>query len=106
MIVVNLTPHPIDVIIDGKVSETISPSDMPKPRLSTQDVEVGSVLGVPLVRREYGQTENLPDPQSDVCYIVSGLILSANTGRKDLLVPNTVRDKDGRIIGCDSFATN
>ena len=52
----------------------------------------------------YGES-NLPDYEEGVYYIVSALVANAYPERKDLLMVNeTIRDDDGRIIGCKSFA--
>jgi len=47
----------------------------------------------------------LPDKQEGVLYIVSRITAEALPNRDDLLmVDGTVRDDDGRIIGCTGFA--
>ena len=46
----------------------------------------------------------LPEQQDGTFYIVSALVARA-AGREDFVIVNdTVRDNDGRIIGCQSFA--
>jgi len=58
-----------------------------------------------ITEMQYSEVTNLPEPQPETNYIVSPLVLEHSPGRDDLLVPeNLVRDGDGRIIGCRSFA--
>lgn len=54
-----------------------------------------------------GPVEGLPepDPACRVRYIVSRVVAEAARGRADLLIPDdTVRDEQGRIIGCRALA--
>ena len=60
-------------------------------------------LGVKVVNKVFGKVENLPEKQDNVYLIVSSLVAQA-AKRDDLVVPNTIRDENGKIIGCDSFA--
>ena len=48
------------------------------------------------------ETTLLPPIEEGVYYIVSAIVATA-IRRNDLIVPNTIRDEDGQIIGCDSF---
>lgn len=54
----------------------------------------------------FGEVEGLPEPQEGTIFIVSALVAQALRGvRDDLVIPDdTVRDEQGRIIGCKSFA--
>ena len=46
-----------------------------------------------------------PSPVDGVIFIVSALVANAYPERTDfVMVENTVRDDNGRIIGCTSFA--
>lgn len=103
--IINLTPHPVKLIQDGEiVREWDKPSSEIKlPRLIEEVTDGGTIDGVPIKNKRYGRCENLPQEKPGTYYIVSGLIASA-LRRSDLLVPNTVRDEQGKIIGCDSFA--
>jgi hypothetical protein len=105
--IINLTPHTVILIRDGKeIRKWNKPSnETPLPRLVEELLidGISEIDGVPIKNKNYGRCENLPDPKPGVYYIVSGLIASA-LQRADLLVPNAVRDENGQIIGCDSFA--
>ena len=64
---------------------------------------------VPVWAKTYGEPIGLPDPEPGTLLIVSTLTAQAakRAGRttEDLLVPaHPVRDKEGRIVGCQGFA--
>jgi hypothetical protein len=106
--IVNLTPHTIDVVgADGCVRKSYPSEGVAR---AVQDVEAVGVLdGVELVRMTFGRTEGLPDPSAGTYYIVSIITASAASaqGRSvdDLIIAvDSVRDEDGRIIGCMRFS--
>ena len=98
---VNLTPHPIVVRREDGSEFTIAPSGAIA-RVSTTEKVVDNVDGVPVVVREFGEVENLPEPQDGTIYIVSSLVLSAVKGRGDVMAPDTgptaIRNSDGHIV--------
>jgi len=55
---------------------------------------------------QFGQVEGLPEPDGETFYIVSLAVAQAMSGkRSDLLVTDdTVRDENGKIVGCRAFA--
>jgi hypothetical protein len=112
---VNLTPHEL-VIFDAKSDSVVLrvPPSGVVARVSTKEVQVGTINGVPLLKTEYGNVENLPEPQENTIYVVSALVLQAlqasGVKREDVVAPNTgpsslgaVRDSQGRIVGVKSF---
>lgn len=102
MLVINKTPHDI-CIADGvgNIIRTIDPTP-PAVRVSTQSTLRDPIDGVPFSDTVFGEVENLPEPETDVRYIVSGVVIAACPDRLDLVRPDTgpsaVRDEDGRII--------
>jgi len=72
-------------------------------RLSEKVEKIGEINGIPITKKQYGSSGYVPEEKEGTFYIVSGLVASAMK-RPDLLVPNTVRDDDGKIIGCDSLS--
>jgi hypothetical protein len=103
MLLINLTPHAIHV--NGN---TIEPDkSYPIPRISMSRTKVDEFHGIPIYTNLIGNTENLPDKQDGVCYIVSTLVRINNPNRFDLISPgNLIRDDKGNIIGCDGFDIN
>ena len=74
--------------------------------VSTIDIQG---VTVPVYAKTYGAPVGLPAPEHGTLLIVSTLTAQAakRAGRitEDLLVPaHLVRDKEGRILGCQGFA--
>ena len=126
---INLTPHTIlvysssDCTSDGRGSYILRNEDA-KPILTIEasgtvaraftkveelePIEFGG-FAVPVAMVTYGQPVCLPDYEKGVGYIVSSLTVAAakacNRTADDLYtVSGTVRDADGRIIGCTGLA--
>jgi hypothetical protein len=107
---VNLTPHNIDLLdVEDNIILSIAPSGIvarvemaPRTRVG---VVVTDVTDIPINRTSFGRCTSLPEPISGTYYIVSLKVAEAHLGRTDLLiVDESVRDVDGRIIGCRAFA--
>ena len=105
---VNLTPH--DITIVGEKATVVIPASGKLCRVTCTVQDTGmTVLGIPVTRNTYGEVEGLPDEEPGVFYIVSSIVRSAlieeGIQRGDVLIPNeSVRDENGRIIGCRSLA--
>jgi hypothetical protein len=106
---VNLTPHAVNLLReDGGLIVSVPPNGQVA-RVQTLATETGSVeingYSIPIVSTEYGEVENLPEPQEDTIFIVSVLVVSALKGqRNDVVAPDTgpesvVRDAQGQIRG-------
>lgn len=96
MKLVNLTPHAINLMPDGADGHiiTILPSGTVA-RCNTRRAQTGAIV-----------VAGLPEPQKDVYYIVSSLVAQAVLWKRDdvLIVDDTVRDNEGRIIGAQALA--
>lgn len=103
MKVVNLTPHEIVVVSNGK--RIVYPPSGQVARLISSARHL-NIEGLPeVVEIEYVGVEGLPQPEFDTVYLTSQLVAqyAAGIGRLDVLAPDTdpesvVRDKEGRII--------
>ncbi len=108
-ILVNLTPHAINIVdADGSALLTVAPSGTVA-RCATAREVVGSIVmdnaAISVNRTVFGAVQGVPDPAPDAYYIVSSLVAQALPDRQDLLIPDdTVRDAEGRIIGCRALA--
>lgn len=105
--VINCTPHDV-VIISESGNITFERSGI-IPRLTEQQVKINSVavngIEIDIMEKSFNEIEGLPEPQENTLYIVSALVAGAAKNRDDLVIPNdTVRDDQGRIIGCRSLA--
>lgn len=95
----NLTPHPI--VIHTEDSKIVIPPSGRVARVSTTEEVVGSIIGVPVVRRVFGAVEGLPEDDTEPC-IVSALVLEAVSGRANTYAPDTgptaVRNEHGHVV--------
>jgi hypothetical protein len=111
---VNLTPHELNIYIDGKVALSIPPppEGTPIPRVQVKSEIVGEIdvdgVSIPIRKVMYGDVENLPEEKEDTVYVVSTFVTLAlreeGIERRDLLSPATnvdsaVRDNAGRVVG-------
>lgn len=101
--IVNLTPHTVNLQIDG-VMHAIPSTGLC--RCAETTTEIGTVFGVHFVRKSFGEVSGLPEPKAGTIYIVSAVVLAALKGsRDDVFVPaDCIRDEQGRIIGCKALA--
>lgn len=101
---VNLTPHPVNIILDNDSDPiVIAPSGV-VPRCSAAN----TVVAPGFTQSVLGDVTDLPDKVDGVLLIVGALIRSACPDRDDLIGPDTsptgaVRNADGQIIGVRGF---
>lgn len=110
---INLTPHPVNVVVDGEVVLTIEAEAHPArvqevvlPQEAVYSSDGSESVAVRVNRVGYSKdVTNLPAPQAGVGIIVSQLAAQALPERSDLYFPHeVVRDATGRIIGCAALA--
>ena len=59
---------------------------------------------IPLTTTAYGEVQGLPDQRDDTVLIVSSMVAARCKDRTDVFIPNeSIRDAEGRIIGCKSL---
>jgi len=107
--IINLTPHDIKIVREGKVVATI-PASGNVARLTTSiTIHSGfkfDGINIPLTKTNFSEVENLPEERDDTLLMVSQLIKNCPDlqDRNDLVVPaEMVRDENNNIIGCRSF---
>ncbi|MEM4202481.1 MAG: hypothetical protein QXS54_00280 [Candidatus Methanomethylicaceae archaeon] len=111
MNVINLTPHKVVVITEDENHNPYVYEFPPSgviARVSSTQTEVTCINGIPVVKTEIGEVENLPEPQDDTIYIVSSLVAQALAGKRDdVVAPDTgstaYRDEEGRITAVRRF---
>lgn len=98
---VNCTPHAI-VITDGATYQPTGSVARVNATFSAFDADG-------ICEQAFGEVQNLPDPIAGTVYIVSGMVLAANQGRRSDLVapatghPNVVRNEKGHIVSVPGF---
>jgi hypothetical protein len=113
IMIINMTPHDINLmkcIEDGhwRPVETI-PKSGKTIRLNEAITVVGEVISksieYQILHYNYSGGDELPIQKEGVRYIVSAMVANAHPERTDfLMVAKTVRNDEGRIIGCEAFA--
>jgi hypothetical protein len=107
MLIVNATPHDVVVIVNG--DRRVFAKGDTLARVATHNVEIGTLMGIPVSTQQIGSLVGLDDETVGVYYIVSSLCLEAGKleGRGDLLAPTgVIRDEKGVIIGCSGFTSS
>ena len=126
MKLLNLTPHPITFLDENNNVILELPGCDNPPRAKEKRKKKGTVCHaefaaihteeiwndsnyattvIPLNKVELSEIENLPDVSLEYYYIVSRIVAEACPERTDLFIPDeTVRDENGRIIGCRALA--
>lgn len=114
----NMTPHVISIIVDGvKVdfpSEGVIRAAQHDEQVSevVTDLKIGEAgnagFTIPVFSSTFGAPEGVPE-NLDGIYIVSSLayqsLKAAGMPMEHFVIPSgTIRDADGKIIGCKGFA--
>ena len=102
---VNLTPHEVTLVNDqGDITLVIEPEGTPARCVVKREIAF-IADGISVNKSVFGEVVGLPEPIEGTWYIVSRIVAEA-AQRSDLLVPDeTVRNQEGQIVGCKSFAT-
>ena len=102
--IVNLTPHTINFVdAEGNAVLTVQPSGTVA-RVKVENTMTGTFCGIPMTCSLYSDIENLPKREKDTVYVVSSIVAQRCPEREDVCIPNeSVRDAEGRIIGCRSL---
>ena len=105
----NTTPHAINVLNDENELIMEIPSSGISIRLDQTESLVTTLSDdnaeVEVLRIKFQANEDLPPIKPLHYYIVSQVVANAHPERPDfLMVSRTVRDDNGRIIGCRAWA--
>ena len=102
MNIINLTPHSVVIVREG--GNITIPASGTLARVAARTATVGEIDGIPVTSTEFGEVEGLPAPTPGTAYVVSSIVASRVPDREDVFIPNeSVRDENGRIIGCRSL---
>ncbi len=95
---VNLIGH--DITISGY--GTLPKADKPC-RVDTQQLVIGKISGIPIVKTEFNGLLNLPDPEEGTYFIVSRITMDYIPFRREDVFcvdtgPTAVRDENGQVV--------
>lgn len=100
----NLTPHEL-IIFNEKEEEIERVPSSGIVRVKEANQLINYINDVPVYKKSYLESEGLPAPKENTYYFVSIIVAQANPARKDLILSSDlIRDEQGRILGCKSFA--
>lgn len=107
--IINKTPHQIRVRKEGWNGwwDVVFEPNEPPIRLKEKYDKVGEIEHIPVFVKKFLIAEDTPLPpqQEGVVYIVSLVVAQTFPNRRDFVIPNDlIRDTEGRITGCKSFA--
>lgn len=103
MKIINLTPHDITIMRPDRNILILASGSLA--RVSAQTETIGELDGIPVTETVFGEVEGLPAPKDGVVYIVSSLVAGRVPERSDVFIPNeSIRDENGRIVGCKSLS--
>ena len=102
MTIVNLTPHAITLQV-GDVATTFQPSGTVARVTQVTQPNGLTVAGGQVHTSTFGEVLDIPAPQDNTWYVVSGMVLSALNGtRADVIAPKTdntsIRNHKGQIV--------
>jgi len=104
--IINLTPDSIKLLNSRDEIIYIWPSALSDnilfPRIREEVTGTSEIDGIPIEERRIKEIWDLPSFQPGVYYIVSEFI-AQRLKRPDLLVPDVVKDGQGKVIGCSGF---
>lgn len=103
---INLTPHDITFMTDNREKiKVVEPSGAVS-RVNTTNKYCGTLDDIPIIKTEFNEITDLPEPKDDTVYLVSSLVAERTPHRKDVFFPNEiVRLQTGEIIGCRALGT-
>ena len=104
MKLINLTPHPINLVGVGE----IKPSGVIA-RLEETTQKMGGVyvenVYIPLIKKKLGRIINLPTPEKYTIYVVSLPVAQAAHRPDVFAIGESIRDEKGNVVGAKSLAT-
>ena len=99
---VNLTPHDISLVVNGKT--TVFPKTDTVARCEVIRHKCNVIDGIPIYATRLGNAINLPPMEEGKLFIVSALVKDREYTRHDLVSPgNLLRNEAGVVIGCEGF---
>lgn len=102
MKIVNLTPHEI-ILIGIKIPPEATPARVSE-KTEVVDLLEWSGIQLHVIKKEFGEIQNLPEPQPDTIFVASLLVAQAAKRRDVLAIGEAVRDEKGNIVGAKSLA--
>lgn len=102
-VLINLTPHPINLL--GKGKEITLPKAENPARVEEVQTQQRTFAGVACVNLAYGEVVGLPELKEGTIYIVSRPVAEACKGKRNdvAVVTDFIRDAEGKIIAASKI---
>lgn len=101
--IINLTPHTVSIYLNN--GDVLNIPSSGQARAEEQKQQIDIINNIPVYSIKYGNITGLLEPQENTIYIVSQIVASTVPDRNDVyIVSDTVRDSEGKIIGCRALA--
>ena len=102
---INTTPHPINIIgSNDEIAQILPAAEHPWRLEEFRIPGLFEVEGIPVNKVSFKNAERPPLPVNGTFYIVSQIIKQQYPDREDFLAPDQVlRSVKGEILGCKSF---
>ena len=98
---INLTPHQLNI------TDTIVPTSGTIVRIDYEENQLDFVENIPVYQNNLPVLVDMPEPQENIIYLVSGMVLPFCGGRTDVFAPDTgsraVRNDAGHITSVTSL---
>jgi hypothetical protein len=96
--IVNLMPYKIAFAgSDGIPIRTVEPSGKIA-RVQASNVAISEIDGIQIMKTQFGEIKDLPDPEPGKIFIVSSFVAERVTEREDIFIPDEIiRDNNESI---------
>jgi hypothetical protein len=110
--IINLTPHPINIVGLGEIKPSGKPARLEERTemvgsitvTATENPNIKSAVVIPLIRKVFGKITDLPEPQYETIFLVSLPVAQAAHRSDVLAIGESIRDVKGNIVGAKSLA--
>ncbi len=99
---VNLTPH--EIILNGKLFPPSGRAARVEEKIEIMRIISIDGIEIPIIRKTFGEVQNLPAPEPQTIFVVSLLVAQAINRPDVLAIGETLRNEKGQVVGAKSLA--
>jgi hypothetical protein len=102
--IINLTPHPINIIGLEEIKPSGNPARLEEVTENYIDILIKGIR-IPVIKKKLGSIIGLPESQPETILVVSLPVAQAAHRSDVFAIGESVRDKNGNVVGAKSLAT-